>query len=223
MVSLELNSVSHKYKHGGGETGLSEVVSLPLTFPVKTKRKGVMSVTNHENDYDRGFSADPDYWPSTRGNTRERMSDYDEAYRERPYGGRAEPPESASFDYGRGGSRYGSRREVGYIGGGESRYATRATPEDWQRPGPHTGRGPRNYRRSSKRIEEDVNERLTQHGWLDATNLQVEVEEDVVTLRGEVDAYRDKRLAEDIAYSVSGVHDINNRIAVRRQEQTERG
>ena len=179
-------------------------------------------MTNRDRESDRGFSADPDYWPETRGHTRERMSDYDEAYREPPYGGRAEPPESATFDYGRGGSRYGTRREVGYIGGGESRYATRATPgEDWRRPGPYRGRGPRNYRRSSERIEEDVNERLTAHGWLDATNLQVEVEDDIVTLRGEVEDYRDKRLAEDIAYNVSGVHDINNRISVRRREQDE--
>lgn len=179
-------------------------------------------MANRERDYRRGFSADPDYWPTTRGNTRERMSDYDEAYRERPYGGRAEPPESATFDYGQGGSRYGSNREIGYIGGGESRYATRATPpEEWPLRGPHTGRGPRNYRRSSERIEEDVNERLTQHGWLDATELEVAVEDDVVTLHGEVDDYRDKRLAEDIAYNVSGVHDVNNRITVSHRGEEE--
>ena len=175
---------------------------------------------DYDRDYERGFSAEPDYWPATRGNTRERMHDYDQAYRERPYGGRANPPESATFDYGRGGSRYGSNREFGYIGGGDTRYATRATPpEDWRRSGPHTGHGPRNYRRSSERIEEDVNERLTQHGWLDATDIQVEVEDDVVTLRGEVDEYRDKRLAEDIAYHVTGVHDVNNRMTVKRQNE----
>lgn len=36
-------------------------------------------MTNLENEADTGISADPDYWPETRGNTRERMSDYDEA------------------------------------------------------------------------------------------------------------------------------------------------
>jgi hypothetical protein len=81
--------------------------------------------------------------------------------------------------------------------------------------GPFCGRGPRNYKRSDSRIEEDVNERLTEHGMLDATDIEVQVENGEVTLRGHVDHRQAKRLAEDIAESVLGVTEVHNLIKVR--------
>ncbi len=43
------------------------------------------------------------------------------------------------------------------------------------------GRGPRSYRRSDARIEEDVNEELTRHPDLDAGDIEVKVENGEVT------------------------------------------
>ena len=40
----------------------------------------------------------------------------------------------------------------------------------------HRGRGPRGYRRSNERITEDVHDRLTDDPWIDASNIQVKVE-----------------------------------------------
>ena len=172
--------------------------------------------------FEEGISAEPGYRPTTRGNTRERMSDYDAAYRERPYGGRAHPPESATFDYGEGGSRYGTRREAGYVGGGESRYATRATPTaEWQQPGPYTGRGPRGYQRSNEAVTADVNERLTVHGYVDATDITVSAWQGIVTLSGEVSDRQSKRMAEDAAESVTGVLDVENRLRIAGTEYPE--
>ena len=54
--------------------------------------------------------------------------------------------------------------------------------------GQFTGRGPRNYRRSDDRIEEDINERLTHHGMVDATDIEVSVQNGEVTMRGSVDS-----------------------------------
>ena len=39
----------------------------------------------------------------------------------------------------------------------------------------HRGRGPRGYTRSDERIREDVNDRLTDDGWLDASDIDVQV------------------------------------------------
>jgi osmotically-inducible protein OsmY len=83
--------------------------------------------------------------------------------------------------------------------------------------GPHVGRGPKGYRRSDQRIEEDVNEALTQNSHLDASNIEVKVDQGVVTLTGTVDTRRDKRLAEDIADSCPGVNDVDNQIRVEQR------
>ncbi|HEU4700812.1 MAG TPA: BON domain-containing protein [Gemmatimonadales bacterium] len=80
--------------------------------------------------------------------------------------------------------------------------------------GGHAGRGPRNWRRSDERICEDVNEALTRDPDVDATGIEVSVEHGEVTLKGDVDDRRMKRIAEDVAASVSGVHDVHNRLKV---------
>jgi hypothetical protein len=83
----------------------------------------------------------------------------------------------------------------------------------------HRGRGPRGYKRSDDRIKEDVNDRLSDHPYLDASDIEVEVKEAEVILTGNVDSRYDKRLAEDLADSVSGVNNVENRIRVRRIDQ----
>lgn len=84
--------------------------------------------------------------------------------------------------------------------------------QGWYAPGPHTGQGPRNYQRSSERIREDINERLTLHGQIDATEIQVRVENGEVWLTGTVDSRQTKRMAEDVADSVAGVRDVHNEL-----------
>jgi hypothetical protein len=95
--------------------------------------------------------------------------------------------------------------------------------EWWVVPGPFEGISPRGYQRSDERIFEEVCERMSQHGRLDASNIQVEVKDGEVILSGEVDNRQSKRIAEDVAESVSGVSEVNNQIRVeqrgRPQEQ----
>jgi osmotically-inducible protein OsmY len=79
----------------------------------------------------------------------------------------------------------------------------------------HRGRGPRGYVRSDERIREEVNERLTEDRYVDATEIEVSVEEGIVTLSGKVDNRAEKRLAEDCADDVSGVRDVNNLLRIR--------
>lgn len=82
----------------------------------------------------------------------------------------------------------------------------------------YRGRGPKNWRRSDERIRETVNELLTEHDGIDATDVDVKVENGEVTLEGMVGSRWEKRLAEDIAAGCHGVHDVHNRLRVADRE-----
>jgi hypothetical protein len=105
----------------------------------------------------------------------------------------------------------GGEQDFGSAGFGEP--AFRYT-EVWLIEGPHTGRGPKGYKRSDERLREQVCERLERHGRVDASEIDVKVEDGVVTLEGQVDDRRAKRLAEECAESVYGVQDVMNRLKV---------
>jgi osmotically-inducible protein OsmY len=60
---------------------------------------------------------------------------------------------------------------------------------------------------SDERIREDINDRLTDVYYLDASDIEVMVNDSVVTLMGRVDNRYDKRRAEYIAELVSGVRE----------------
>jgi BON domain-containing protein len=74
------------------------------------------------------------------------------------------------------------------------------------------GRGPRGYERSSERIYEDVCEGLTEHDEVDASQIEVDVENGIVTLRGVVPDREHKKRAEEIAERASGVRDVRNQL-----------
>lgn len=77
------------------------------------------------------------------------------------------------------------------------------------------GRGPSDYKRSDDRIREDINDRLTDHDYLDASNISVKVDNCDVTLSGNVESRYAKRMAEDIAENVTGVGNVENRLRVK--------
>lgn len=79
----------------------------------------------------------------------------------------------------------------------------------------HRGRGPRGYIRSDERIREDVNDRLTDDGWLDASDIEVQVSSSEVTLSGLVGSREEKRRAEDLVDQVSGVKHVQNNLRIR--------
>jgi hypothetical protein len=149
-------------------------------------------------------------------------------------------------DYGRsfaGGRTYGDygRRMGGYgAGGGYTPTPAEGTGREsrsWASPGPggslagdeaqrgqwnamhrgnHRGRGPKGYRRADDRIRDDVNDRLTDDPFIDATETIVEVVEGEVTLNGLVWSRDDKRRAEDLADDVSGVRHVQNNLRIAR-------
>ncbi len=92
--------------------------------------------------------------------------------------------------------------------------AERRRDRDRQMSGQYKGKGPKNYSRSDDRIKEDVNDRLSDDPYIDATEIDVTVSNAEVTLTGTVDHRSTKRRAEDIAEAVSGVRNVENRIRV---------
>ncbi|WP_375176037.1 BON domain-containing protein [Pseudooceanicola sp.] len=83
-----------------------------------------------------------------------------------------------------------------------------------RREADYRGYGPSNYTRSDVRIEEDVNDRLTEDSFVDASDVSVTVKDREVTLDGQVRSKQAKRRAEDCADDVSGVTHVQNNLRV---------
>ncbi|MHC2491779.1 osmotically-inducible protein OsmY [Sinorhizobium meliloti] len=79
----------------------------------------------------------------------------------------------------------------------------------------HRGKGPKGYTRSDARIQEDVSDRLSDEGMLDASDIAVSVTNGEVQLSGLVDSKWAKRRAEDCAEAVSGVKHVQNNLRIR--------
>jgi len=91
--------------------------------------------------------------------------------------------------------------------------------------GPYTGRyyytiysGPYyvGTTRDDTEILTDIEADLILDSWVDATNVNVEVNEGVVTLSGNVDTVVAKRSAGDDAWDTPGVVDVINNLKVQR-------
>jgi hypothetical protein len=89
--------------------------------------------------------------------------------------------------------------------------------------GQHSGRGPKGYQRSDERIKEDICERLTQAGDLDASDIEVQVNNGEVTLTGTVEQRQWKRIAEDTIENISGVKEVHNQLRVGQGSQEQSG
>ena len=81
--------------------------------------------------------------------------------------------------------------------------------------GPYTGRGPKGYQRADERIREDVCEALAQHGDIDASEIEILVQNGEVTLTGTVEDRYQKRLAEDVVESAPACATCTTRSASR--------
>jgi osmotically-inducible protein OsmY len=81
------------------------------------------------------------------------------------------------------------------------------------------GRGPRHIHRSEKRLYEDVCETLRSDPDVDAEEIEVKVQGDIVILGGTVETKILKRLAEEVVMAVPGVEDVQNNIKVLPRDQ----
>jgi hypothetical protein len=89
--------------------------------------------------------------------------------------------------------------------------------ESWTFIGPHTGRGPKGWKRSDQQIIEEASQRLERDGEVDATDIEVLADSCVITLRGTVPDRSTKRRAEEVVESIYGVRDVMNELRVASQ------
>lgn len=174
---------------------------------------------------ERSYSSGRDYGDGEYGWRGEPREYGGRPMTDRDYGWRAEPPappftrtrhaaddrpvnDAGDVDFARQG--YGGPY-------GRERYGARewSSSEGWRVPGPYAGRGPRGYQRTDQRIEEDLHERLTAHGLIDATDVECRVASGEVTLTGFVNSREARRAAEDLAEDTYGVRQVNNQLRVR--------
>ena len=79
-------------------------------------------------------------------------------------------------------------------------------------------KGPKGWLRADDAIREDACEALAYHPYLDASDIEVEVKSGEVTLSGTVKNRPSKRLAETLVETVRGVHDVHNRLTIRKDD-----
>ena len=146
------------------------------------------------------------------------QSGYGREFDERGYSGQSDSErryESRSTGtYGSQGQRYGRGTEDREF---DSR--ARASQSGYNAQGygigPHSGKSPKGYKRSEERIREDICERLMDDGEIDASDIDVKVAGNEVTLEGTVTDWRTKRRAEEVIQNVSGVSDVLNNLRVK--------
>jgi len=183
------------YRNRGTQTGNSEQSRHPDAYGNRYGSNGGYSdndqrhrtqPSSQQSGYNSGISG---YGDSGYGSTRG-LSGY------------------GSTDYSQGGmnawgadpDRYGRNSSSSNMGGSLSS---------------HRGKGPKSYVRSDERIREDVSDRLRDDEHIDASDVEVTIENGDVVLSGNVDTRFAKRHAEDLAERVSGVRNVENRIRVK--------
>lgn len=83
--------------------------------------------------------------------------------------------------------------------------------------GPFYGRGPKGYKRSDERIREDLCEMIFRQGFIDASDVEVIVENAVIRLVGTVPHRQEKRWLEQVAERIHGVDEVRNELRLRRE------
>jgi osmotically-inducible protein OsmY len=182
----------------------------------------------YENREDYGSNRRANYIPDNDENRRNTSDN-----RNRGYGDR---DTAANFGYG---GHYGAGGSYGSFGGPASSrinvpdqrtqdrrgayssdFGYQGSEQDYRGShterltGGHKGKGPRGYHRSDERIWEDVNDQLSDDAYVDASGIEVNIENGTVILNGHVQDRKAKRRAEEIAESIRGVTNVENRLRI---------
>ena len=80
----------------------------------------------------------------------------------------------------------------------------------------HFGKGPKGWKRSDENIREEACEALFRDAHIDASDIEVTVEEGCVYLRGFVEDRSAKRRAEECVEHISGVEDVQNELRLSK-------
>ena len=179
--------------------------------PIYTASGGYGPDGQRYGAYDRSEPRNPGYDRFEAEQRRRHGGDYDpDRYTPNPRGGRGQEARSW-WDK--------TQDELSaWFGDDEARRRRHWDETRAETTGDHRGRGPKGYRRSDQRMQDDVSDRLTDDRYLDASEIEVAVKDGEVTLSGFVFRREDKRRAEDLAEHVSGVTHVQNNLRLRQDE-----
>jgi len=180
----------------------------------------------------RGFDASREGWGG--GYDAYDRGIYGESYPGPAYGGYPGAPARGEY-YGGGHAPGRASQGRGYDRGSTGEYARAPfMPEEAYRRHPEYDQ-PRQQRQwegyqrefgdgeelSDDDIEHIVRHRMQNDAWLDPDRIEVQVEDGVVTLTGEVDDFLEARYAWDDAWEAEGVRGVVNNLTVRTDQPTE--
>ena len=148
-----------------------------------------------------GYGDDSSYYGSDGDFSNLRSSHYDQGYSRSQYG------------YGNQ-QRYGVTQPSGDMSRNFGTDYNQSTYNQQTNQQSYAGRGPKGWKRSDDSIKETICHALEQHPLIDAREIEVEVKEGVVTLRGNIHDRPAKRLAEDTIDGLPGVVDVHNNLTV---------
>jgi hypothetical protein len=205
----------------------------------ESERRRAFSRGEYGDGYDP--SRDRDRWRSPQGGDRlEEQRPYRGLDREEPtrgrYGrdfGERDEPQPGRFERSRAYQTTRDEEDMrerhfgagSWSGGGMPARAyesseRRENPFDHLERGSHESRRygapPRGYQRSEQRLREDICDALMRRPELDASDVEVKVEQGEVTLEGSVRDRRQKLLIEQVCDSILGVQDVTNHLRVKR-------
>ncbi|HEV2532477.1 BON domain-containing protein [Phenylobacterium sp.] len=100
------------------------------------------------------------------------------------------------------------RRSEDRAGADDRSWMDRCADDELGGRGHHRGRGPKDWSRDDQRLYEEVCERLLHDRLIDARGIEVEVEDGVVTLRGEARGASDPALALRLVHETPGVKGV---------------
>lgn len=107
-----------------------------------------------------------------------------------------------------------------YSGPTSGQYGFQGGYADSGRSGSMRGSAPKNYKKSDDRVRDDVSERLVNEGY-DCSDMEVNCQNGIVTLTGEVCNRDVKHGMERSASNVHGVQDVQNQMRVKGRQSGE--
>lgn len=81
--------------------------------------------------------------------------------------------------------------------------------------GSYYGRGPKNWKLSDEKIKEKVSEILLHSHDVDPSEMEIEVDQGVVTLKGSIASVGMRRVAEDLVLSIPFVEDVFTQLKIK--------
>lgn len=180
---------------------------------------------SYDNSRNQGYNSYPQ---NSFGNQR---SDYGGSYLENEgYGNRRsdsygsqswEGSYGNNYNSGLNTGNYDTQWNYGQSNSGQGNYGQRNLMGN-ENMGQHRGKGPKGYKRSDERIKEDINDRLSDDAHLDASGIEVNVNNGEVSLSGTVSDRNSKRRAEDIVDAISGVQNVENKLRLKQEQHTDK-